>query len=422
MNRPLVGWDLATWRITQSESSLAANVVAIAEIGGRVEASALIPRIAKLVEAYPILSMGISDSAPVSLETLPDFDFTKYVFVSGQDAVAIATNLSNLQIGPNECLWRLHLIHRNSKTYLICGIHHAIADGNTAMMLLQTLFDNPQFPSEQSWQPRADNDIYENIKSGAGKIVGRLTRDPVGLANDLNVMVQSLTRLISFSNSPAERETSSNLRASFLKIDKRQMQNIVHGNQISNHDVLVALVVNALQRYFNGIDASKKSIIANIPVAMNLDDAAANKLVVARIDFDTQLQSTSNLMKISRQKLRSWRNEPSLALASQLINASQLVPIDWITKTLKTSDATISTLIGSSAPKRILGYELKGVWPLVPPIGAALNFTSVTVGDYVHIGLAIDSLVLENSQLWSKSFEEAALEVFGAKIFEQIFE
>jgi hypothetical protein len=200
------------------------------------------------------------------------------------------------------------------------------------------------------------------------------------------------------------------------------MQNIVRGNQISNHDVLVALVVNALQRYFNGIDVSKKSIIANIPVAMNLDDAAANKLVVARIDFDTQLQSTSDLMKISRQKLRSWRSEPSLALASQLINASQLVPIDWITKTLKTSDATISTLIGSSAPKRILGYELKGVWPLVPPIGAALNFTSVTVGDYVHIGLAIDSLVLENSQLWSKSFEEAALEVFGAKIFEQIFE
>ena len=200
------------------------------------------------------------------------------------------------------------------------------------------------------------------------------------------------------------------------------MQNLVRGNQISNHDVLVALVINALQRYFKEDRANKKSIIANIPVAMNLDDAAANKLVVARIDFDSQLQSTTDLMKVSRQKLRNWRSEPSLALASQLINASQLVPIDWITKTLKTSDATISTLVGGPGTRRILGYELKGVWPLVPPIGAALNFTSVTVGDYVHIGLAIYSLVVENSQLWARSFEEASLEVFGAKIFEQIFE
>jgi hypothetical protein len=422
MNRPLVGWDLATWRITQSESSLAANVVAIAEIAGRVETSALIPRIAKLVEAYPILTMGVSEVVPVSLVSLPDFDFTKYVFVSGQDVVGIASDLSNLQIGPNECLWRLHLIHRNSKTYLICAIHHAIADGNTAMMLLQTLFDDPQFPSEQTWQPHAEKDIYEDIKAGAGKLVGRLTRDPVGLASDLNVMIQSLTRLVSFSNSATDRKTSSDLRATFLKIDKRQMQNLVRGNQISNHDVLVALVINALQRYFKEDRANKKSIIANIPVAMNLDDAAANKLVVARIDFDSQLQSTTDLMKVSRQKLRNWRSEPSLALASQLINASQLVPIDWITKTLKTSDATISTLVGGPGTRRILGYELKGVWPLVPPIGAALNFTSVTVGDYVHIGLAIDSLVVENSQLWARSFEEASLEVFGAKIFEQIFE
>lgn len=422
MNRPLVGWDLATWRITQSEPGLSANVVAIAEISGRITPEQLYPRIENLLGAYPVLSMGVKDSIPIALEHLPNFSLEENVFDNDADVIDLAKNLSNRSVGYGECLWRLHVVQRASKTYLICSIHHAIADGNTAMMLLQMIFDDPQFPQITDSEQIPNSDIYEELKSGAGKIINRITKDPVGLANDFNQMIQSLTRVIAFSSSSNNHESSSNLNAKFLKIDKRQLQNIVRGKRISNHDVLVAVVISTIQKYLAATKTHRNSIIANIPVAMNINDAAANKLIVARIDFSSETQSISQLMQTSREKLRTWRNEPSLSLASHLINATALIPIDIITKTLKNADATISTLVSSASQKRLLGFEIKGVWPLVPPIGAALNFTSVAIGEYVHIGLAIDSAAIKDFQVWQTAFDQTCVEVFGGKIFEQIFE
>lgn len=422
MNRPLVGWDLATWRITQSEPGLSANVVAIAEIAGRITPEQLHPRIENLLRNYPVLSMGVADTNPIALELLPNFSFEENVFSEDADVAELAKNLSNRKVGYGECLWRLHIVQRASKTYLICAIHHAIADGNTAMMLLQMIFDDPQSPRKTDSEQNSKPDVYEELKSGAGKIVNRLTKDPVGLANDLNQMLQSLSRVISFSNAASQRDSSANLTAKFLKIDKRQLQNVVRGNRISNHDVLVAVVISTIQKYLAASQTHRNSIIANIPVAMNINDAAANKLIVARIEFSSHEQPVSQLMQTSREKLRTWRNEPSLSLASHLINATALIPIDIITKTLKNADATVSTLVSGVSQKRLFGYEIKGVWPLVPPIGAALNFTSVAIGEYVHIGLALDTAAIKDFQAWQTVFDQTCTEVFGGRIFEQIFE
>jgi len=159
MNRPLVGWDLATWRITQSDPGLSANVVAVAEIAGWVEKSHLLPRIELLLETYPVLKMGVKDSLPIELDFLPNFKPEQYVYDESVNILELAANLSRMQIGYDECLWRLHVVHRNSKTYLVTAIHHAIADGNTAMLFLQTLLDEPQFPEIQSGHKSNEIDV-----------------------------------------------------------------------------------------------------------------------------------------------------------------------------------------------------------------------------------------------------------------------
>lgn len=422
MNRPLVGWDLATWRITQSDPGLSANVVAVAEIAGWVEKSHLLPRIELLLETYPVLKMGVKDSLPIELDFLPNFKPEQYVYDESVNILELAANLSRMQIGYDECLWRLHVVHRNSKTYLVTAIHHAIADGNTAMVFLQTLLDEPQFPEIQSGQKSNDIDVYEELKQGAGKIVNRLTRDPVGLAKDLSQMLQSVNRIISLDISDRISVEDSNLTAKLYKLDKRQLQNFVKGKGISNHDVMAGVIVSSLQKYFEVDKLGRKNLVVNIPVAMNLDDAVSNKLVVARIDFEIEPQPVTAVMQYSREKLRNWRKEPGLSIAAHLINASALIPIDLITKAIKNADATISTLVGGATSKRMFGFEVKAVWPLVPPIGAGLNFTSVAMGEYVYAGITIDNAKISDLDRWQRVFEQTYFEVFGTKIFEQIFE
>ncbi len=422
MNQPLQGWDLATWRVTQSKSGLAANVVAIVEVAGIINSEAFNNRVKNLVSIYPTLSMAVSDSEPTHLYSIPDFSILPYISKSTDSVSESATRLANLNIGPNECLWRIEMIYREGKTFILCAINHAIADGNTAMLLMQYLFDNPREMSFKTKSGEGKSDFFNDIKNGVSEFVGRVTKDPVGLARDISEMAQSITRLMALNTADRDSNETSELAAKFYKIDKRQLNNLTQGNQISSHDAMVALIVGALQRYHQKKSNSGESLLVNVPVAMNINDLAANKIVVARIDFPFAITPASQLMKMSREKLRNWRKEPSLKIANSLINASQLIPIDLIVRNLRSSDATISTLLGDSQPKRMFGFEVKGIWPLLAPIGAGLNFTSVTLNGYVYIGLCLDHQVISDRQRWQLAFEASALEIFNQKLFEQIFE
>jgi len=422
MIQPLQGWDLATWRVTQSQNGMAANVVAIVEINGVIDVESLVHRVEKLLEIYPPLSMAVSKSEPFNLYAIQDLKPADFVSNTNNSVIESATRLANFRIGPDDCLWRIEIANQQGRSYLICSINHAIADGNTALLLMQSLLDNPREINFKTNSETNSRDAFEELKGVAGNLISRVTKDPAGLARDLGEMLQSISRLLAINSNVESNKSEHNLKAYFYKIDKRQIQNFVQGKQISTHDVLVGLVVRSLQRYFELDQDSKESFLINVPVAMNIDELSANKILVARINFPRESQPALEMMKLSRENLRKWRNEPSLKLARSLVSASQFLPIDLIINNLKSSDATISTLISDSEPKRIFGLEVRGIWPLLAPIGAGLNFTSVTFQGYVHIGVCIDQAVISDERLWFESLHESAREIFGQKLFEQIFE
>ena len=422
MKQPLQGWDLATWRVTQSQSGFPANIVSIVEINGFIDVEQLTSRVEKLVQTHPVLSCTVSDTDPVHLYPIPDFDFSRYISRTAEPVNTVAGRLANLRIGPNDCLWRIEIHISGGKSFLICALNHAIADGNRAMVIMQSLFDEPREINFQKEAPSDGKDGFEEIKDTLNQLLIRLVRDPSGLARDIGELTQSFTRVFATNSKIDERKASQDLRNYFYKIDKRQMQNYLQGKQVSSHDVMVAIVVCSLQKYFANAANPNESFLVNVPVAMNIDDGSSNKILVARVNFPSGVHAAPDMMGLSRNELRKWRSEPSLKLAAAALRASQLLPVEFIVNTLKNSDATVSTLLGDSQSKRIFGFEVKGIWPLLGPIGARLNLTSVAMGSYIHVGICVDENLIPDQLAWQEALGKTASEIFGHKLFEQIFE
>lgn len=169
-------------------------------------------------------------------------------------------------------------------------------------------------------------------------------------------------------------------------------------------------------------NSTTSSVTINVPVAMNMSDAVANKLVVARINISNQLEATQELIQNCNSQLKKWRNEPALSLASTFIDFANFLPINLITDNLNKSDLTVSSLAGTPETLRIAGYEISAVWPVMPPVGAAINFTSLTLGKHLHLGVTIDRAAVVDLQLWQESWRSATIKLLNAEIFEQIFE
>jgi hypothetical protein len=289
---------------------------------------------------------------------------------------------------------------------------------------MNSLFDGQQLRDSQPLSSGSDQkaDIFEDLKATSSSLVNRMTKDPAGLAEDATLLMKSMARLLTSSVERKSRLSSNDFTHQFFKFEKDKLRAVSSSLQVSIHDVITSIAALSFFNYQKAINGTTSSVTINIPVAMNLSEAVANKLVVARINISNEFESIQELIQNCNLQLKKWRNEPALSLASTFIDFANFLPINLITENLNKSDLTVSSLAGTSETLRIAGYEVRAVWPVMPPVGAAINFTSLTLGTQVHLGVTIDRAAVVDLQVWQESWRSAAIKVLNAEIFEQIFE
>lgn len=424
MSKQLSGWDLATWRISQSDPSKVANIVSVVEVSGIVSRGLLTTRVRKSIEYFPILRMGVFDDEGTHLKELPDEKLLNLISLSNEPIAKVVKSLSKKSTKNGEPLWEIVLVQHQFKSFLVARIHHAIADGNSAMRIMQSLFDGEQVkdPKQLSSGSGQTGDIFEDLKATSSLLVNRLTKDPVGLAEDVTLLMKSMARLLTLSVERTAKPSSNDFTHQFFKLEKEKLRAVSSSLHVSIHDVLTAVAALSFFNYQMATNSTTSSVTINVPVAMNMSDAVANKLVVARINISNQLEATQELIQNCNSQLKKWRNEPALSLASTFIDFANFLPINLITDNLNKSDLTVSSLAGTPETLRIAGYEISAVWPVMPPVGAAINFTSLTLGKHLHLGVTIDRAAVVDLQLWQESWRSATIKLLNAEIFEQIFE
>lgn len=416
MSRPLRGWDLATWRISQIDVGLNPNIVTIMEIDGHIDVLEIYRRVKLLVHQHPVLAMGVSDSV---LSEISNFNTDEFIEESTLPVSEIALDYLNYLFGENECLWRIGITKSNQRCYLVFLIHHAIADGAGAMGYLGALLDKPMETIEVKRKVKSRN--IENSQSVFQNAIMRLANDPLGMLQDINQLFLSMAKILPKSFISIEKSSIAKQKLAIARVSLSTNALKQYADQISVsvNNVLMGIAILLFQNYS---PKQKDSVIMNVPVAFDAGADISNQIIVAKIELPFCDNGLESAALQSRDQLNSWLKEPGLKIAHNILDFSNLIPSDTLQQLVTSSDLTMSTLRVDSDLHFMAGNRVLGIWPFMNPLGAALNLTAFVGSDEISIGLSADLGTFDFRRFLGE-FEDM-FKFFSPRIevFEQIFE
>lgn len=150
----LTGWDAATWRTSSNDRTMRSTVVAVSLFDSTPDWERLRSRFERLTRMVPVLrerplfgAVGVSSPR---LAVDPDFDLDihlrRYTLPDGggwHDVLAEARRMSLTDFDHARPLWEAVLVEGlpGRRAALIIKLHHAIADGQSAVLIGLNLFE-----------------------------------------------------------------------------------------------------------------------------------------------------------------------------------------------------------------------------------------------------------------------------------------
>ena len=238
-------------------------------------------------------------------------------------------------------LWRVTLLEglQGGRAALIVKLHHAIADGQGAMMLGATVID--LVPGGQDLGPMppaptaapldgagflgtavvdASSFLMKSVKEvsdSALPIAGRALRDPVGAVEDVMGVLKSITKFLSMPSSPMSpvmRGRSINYHFITLDVPMSELKAASKPHGVSLNDAFMAGVTGGLRIYHERRGEPVSMLRCNMPISLrNPDRPAQNAVTIARFEVPVDILDPVERMRAIREIVGSWRQRARAA-------------------------------------------------------------------------------------------------------------
>jgi WS/DGAT/MGAT family acyltransferase len=217
----------------------------------------------------------------------------------------IAGELMGTRLDHTRPLWRIDVVAPldGGRTGLVIRIHHAMADGISALRLCDDILwdtePNPPPPERTSWTPQPTPSGARLLATGlagraagagrglAGAVAGlasprrvgsalrELAREPVALVRELSPLGGAAPldlhigprRELAFAGAPLDR---------LKRIEHAVGERI--GRRVTVNDVALAAVAGGLQRWLRDVGSSVAELRAQVPVSMHRREETADQL------------------------------------------------------------------------------------------------------------------------------------------------
>ena len=400
----LAGWDLAAWRMAKTDPALRSTVVGVVELSGQVQTEVILERIHRVVARHSALrSIIVDDDTGSYIREISELDVKNHISAP-PTVIDVSRALSEFAAQDFDArfpLWRTLILHTGLHTYIATAFHHAIADGQAAMVMLSQLLDEPPvLPDVTQPQSSSQSQQPKSFQESAMPVLQRLLKDPLGLSGDLTRLVQSLNSVLQVPAMNLVPRRSGDFHFAAWEFDRDK-------TALSVHDAIVAVAVDGWHS-----KTGNNTLIANVPVA-GFDVGGINKFMIARLRLHARPNRPTDVINESRTALREWRSEPAAQLLPILLNASQFIPANLLGNAMKQGDITVSTVRGGVSSGSIGGVNVTRVIPMVSPIGVGINVTSAILGNRVLIGVTADKAVFESRAELISVFDVAFSRIFG---------
>lgn len=316
-------------------------------------------------------------------------------------------------------LWEMHLIEglADGRLAVYTKIHHALADGVSAMRMLRgALSPDPDVRGMPApWEPieRASRSTaVDDAANPVGKAAGAVMRTFGGVVGEVAGMVPALVGTVdralherggalslaaprSMFNVPiggARRFAARSWRLERLRLVAK------HADATVN-DVVLAMCAGALRGYLDELDELPAgSLVAMVPVSLRgerQEGKSGNEiglltcsLATDRADPVERLVAIGESMRQGKDSMRTRTSSQILAMSA--LGAAPLAMGMMLGRggPIRPANVMISNVPGPATPLYWNGARMTALYPLSIPVhGQALNITCTSTDDEIAFGL-----------------------------------
>jgi WS/DGAT/MGAT family acyltransferase len=339
-------------------------------------------------------------------------------------------------------LWRVTLLEglQGGAAALIVKLHHAIADGQGAMMLGATVIDLT--PADQDLGPMppapvaapmdtaaflgnavADASSFlmrsvKDVADAALPIAGRALKDPIGVVDDVMNVVKSVGKFVSMPSRPlSPLMTGRSINYHFVTFDVplKELKRAGKEHGLSLNDAFMAGVTGGLRIYHERLDEPVAHLRCNMPISLrNPERPAQNAVTIARFEVPVGIVDPVERMRALHDIVDAWRKEPALHLVDPLAEVgTRLMPVEVLASTAQKSDFTASNVPGVPIPVYIGGARVIAMYPMTGTIGAATNVTLLSYNGVAGLGISMDDAAIPDRALFIECIGAGFAEVVG---------
>lgn len=447
--------DALMWSI-EKDPMLRSTITSVAMLDGRLDRSAmdalferasrLIPRLRQRVRSNPL------SIAPPRWEYDPNFDLNYHLrFVSApgdgglEDILALAEPIAMQSFDRARPLWECTYVEAaGDRSAMILKLHHAITDGIGGMKLMMEVFDlepdavkSPmpaapkvhvlnqaeRFADAFTYRFRKQAGSARRLLHSAGSAtIGALTH-PVATAEATREMTESVVRLLTPSTHPGSPiMTGRSLSCHFdvIELPLEPMKQAGHSVGGKLNDAFVGGILLGTRHYHTQRGSELHALRMSMPINVRTDhdeNVAGNAFVPARFEISVDTDDPRILMQRTHERLLEIVHEPANSLVEPLAGAINRLPATLSTaffgSMLKGLDFQASNVPGSPYQLYLCGAPVTLMVPFGPMAGTGANFTLLSYGDNLNVGINVDPAAVTDPALFVACLRQAYDEVMA---------
>jgi WS/DGAT/MGAT family acyltransferase len=451
--RRLSGFDFATWRAAANDPAMRSPMIGLIVLESSPDWQRLVERFDRASRIAPVLRQkvvqGPSDMLAPRLVVDRNFDLGfhmrrfRVADPGNWDQVLDETRRQSMtDFDMARPLWRVTLLEglRGGRAVLIVKLHHAIADGQGAMMLGATTIDldpngielGPMPPAPVAEDLDTSGFLAQAVRDASGLLLraardvveaavplaARTLTDPLGIVEDAFSVARSVARFTSLPSRPlSPLMTGRSINYHFVTFDvpMSELKAVSKANGVSLNDAFMAGVTAGLRIYHERRGEPVATLRANMPISLRDPERPAhNAVTVARFEVPVGESDPVTRMRAIHQIVSEWRREPALHLVDPLAEVgSRVMPQELITAAAQRSDFTASNVPGVPVPVWVGGARVLAMYPMAGTIGAATNITLLSYNGTASIGVATDDAAIPDRAVFAACLGEGFAEVVG---------
>ena len=359
-----------------------------------------------------------------------------------------AARIASRPLDENRPAWEALVIEglEDGRAAFVLKLHHSMADGLGLVQLLAMAHSRTREPGGQRLPtprpappPREVSPLRLTLDQlreellgapgrvagtagGALRLLGRVARDPVGIAGQALDYGMSLRRMLTpppAPRSPLLRGGGFGYRFVVHDVELAELKAAGKAGGGSVNDAFLAAVLGTFRRYHEHFGQRIEQMPMAIPISLRKTDdpMGGNRFAGARFVAPVGEPDPATRIKLIREFILSAREEPAIAFVELLAPLLRVLPSAALTEIaggmVGVSDVQASNIPGMPYPVYLAGARVLRIYPMGPRPGVAAMVALISYDGTCCVAVNLDPDAITDLELFEGCLRDGFDEVLA---------